>query len=118
MTLLEPGRELDAKVAEVLGWTQLRRTKLFTPQGEDLGYTGDLCGYPPGKLTLQNVPPFSAHTSAAMTEPWEWLKACNPSILLERSAWGRWTTNLGGGGSYPTEALAICAAVLAAKESA
>lgn len=139
---LKPGRELDARVAEAIGlqiydhaWPQGYEPECGTLEAALSKEKADIFPwhsrigpvynkYPKdgGEVLPHPVPNFSTSLSATMGEPWEWLKSRFKNISLraveriDQGYWVEWwrdentpaTTE-----TQPTEALAICAAVLA-----
>lgn len=114
-TEMKPGRELDAKVAEAMGWTEVKNS------GAYIGYIG----LHPVKGENYVIPFFSIDAKAAM-DAWEWLEKNKPWfwVSLQRDNEGNPAvyrhnpngnrTEVASGDTYPH---AICLAILATKES-
>ena len=140
MMPLVADRELDARVAEAMGYviTSHDWPQGFTPDdgSHEAALSMEECDIYPwhcyrGPVFLQNeqptpVPLFSTSLAAAMGEPWEWLKSHTDAFSLHvgwisgmrfyyLKWWNNWHSNETE--AQPTEALAIAAAVLAAKET-
>lgn len=108
---MEAGRELDARIAELLGWTFIRKKKA-PPYG-----TPDYRGYPPGPLSKRLLPEWSTSWAAmqqvveAMRARGYWL-ACE---VTDSFAGARFAGVTDSGFLHaPTLPHAVCEAALAA----